>query len=393
MLFLEYLIYAAGALFLLFFVYYAFLAAVAILPGKKALCAAFGRRRYTILIPAHNEEKVIEETLDSIKRISYPKELLRVVVIADNCSDRTAELARGSGFTCLERNDAANPGKGQALEWAFTQLLEDGFADAFVIIDADTLVDPAILEKMDSYISSGARVVQAYYDVLGPERSPIASLTYMGYAISRNLKYAGRSRLGFSVNLLGNGMCFTREVIVRFGWKAFSITEDLEYQLQLLVNGYKVAFAPDIKVYSEMPSSMKSYCRQRSRWDGGKYKLRNRYVPLLFSKFLREGKLMYLDAVLELVIPPYLLYAGASFILYAVYMLGFYKGPGPMFYAMTLLAGGLFLYTLIGLVMARAGFKVYLNLVYAPYFLVRRLWIAVESLFLECKAWVKTERV
>lgn len=392
MILLEYTFSVIGVLFLLFLVYYVFLAIVSLWPSKTSSGIVPSLKKFTVLIPAHNEDKVIKQAIESVKSVSYPAQYFEIVVIADNCKDRTAEIARDSGVECLERDDKANPGKGQALNWAFSMLQKRSVADAFVIIDADTIVQSNLLEVMNQHLARGAKVIQAYYDISSPESSPMASFTFLGFVISRNLKYRGRSRLGWSVNLLGNGMCLSREVIERFGWPAFSISEDLEYQLQLLMNGIRGVFAPEAKVYSAIPSSLKSYHRQRSRWDIGKYRLRNRYVPLLFSRGLREREFAFWDAFLELLIPPYTIYVGSSFLLYLIYLVAFYEAPGVHFYLWTVQVVGISLYTMIGLVLAAAPVKVYLNLLYAPFFLIWRLAIACESLFAEGKTWVKTER-
>lgn len=393
MIFLEYILFGIGALFSLFFIYYLILAFAGFWPEKRqeALKGA-PEKSFIVIVPAHNEEKVIGRTLESLKKLSYPAGLFRIIVLADNCEDSTVEIARASGVEWMERKDRANPGKGQALEWAFSALLKKNRPDAFLIIDADTVVDATLLQVMDTRLKKGARVVQAYYDVLEPASSPMASLTFMGFAISRNLKYRGRSRLGLGANLLGNGMCISREIIEKFGWRAFSISEDLEYQIQLLLNGIPVEFAHEVRVYGEMPSNIRTYHSQRSRWDIGKYKLRNRYVPMLISKGLKDRRPMYWDCVLELIIPPFLLYVAASLFFYLVYLAVFYRGVGLHFYLWTSLVAGMILYTMAGLIAAKAGLRVYVNLAYAPFLLLRRMTMVVESLYVEGKSWVKTER-
>jgi len=389
---IECVVFGFGVIFSLFFLYYVFLAVAGLRPSSSGSVAEVGKKRYTIIVPAHNEESVIDATLQSLAEISYPSELYSVIVVADNCDDKTVKIVSEAGVECLERRDKKNPGKGQALEWAFKRILKEKTSDAFIIVDADTLVETNILSVMNRYLADGAEVVQAYYDVLHPESSPMASLTFMGFAISRNLKYRGRSRLGFSANLLGNGMCITREIIERHGWRAFSISEDLEYQLQLLLQGVCVVFAHDTKIWAEMPSKISSFHTQRSRWDVGKYKLRNRYVPLLLKKGLSERSLACFDAVLELIIPPYLLYAASTYALYAIYLIFFYSAMNVWFFIWTALAAGLTVYTFTGLLAAKAPLKVYVNLVYAPFFLLLRLVMVFESMLGKSKKWVKTER-
>ena len=391
MVIFDFILLSICIIFLVFLAYYFFLAVAGFWPAEKKHNKNLPKNRLTIIVPAHNEEKVIANTLTSLKQIDYPQEFVNIVVIADNCKDRTAAIVRSFDMECLVRNDTANPGKGQALAWAFSILLKRNDGDAFVIVDADTIVESNLLAVMNNYLNDGANVIQSYYDVLKPANSPMSSLIFLGFTISRNLKYRGRSRLGWSVNLVGNGMCFSRDIIERFGWGAFSISEDLEYQLQLLMNGISVVFVPETKVYGEMASSFRGSHRQRSRWDIGKYRLRNHYVPLLFVKGFKERKMPCFDAILELIIPPYTIYAGISFLLFVIYLM--LNGPtGFQFYLWIFLTGGIFIYTLIGLIIAKAKFRVYFNLLYIPLFIIWRIFIAFGSLFAEGKTWVKTDR-
>ena len=159
------------------------------------------------------------------------------------------------------------------------------------------------------------------------------------------------------------------------------------------MNGILVVFAPEAKVYAEMPSTVKTYHKQRSRWDMGKYKLRNKYVPLLFFKGLKEKRLAYWDAILELIIPPFMLYTASSVFLSVVYFLLFFKHPDFHFYLWIVLIAGILSYTIVGLTAARATFKVYINLIYTPFLLISRLATIIESLHNEGKTWIKTERI
>ena len=394
MIFFEYLLLGTALLFNFFFLYYLLLAIAGFwprsLPEKKE--PPDSDLRFCFLIPAHNEEKVIKLTLNNLQRLSYPTEQYDIVVVADNCSDNTVSIVRDAGVHCLERNDPANPGKGQALNWALPQLLHHGGPDAFVIIDADSLAAPNILAVFSHYIKNGEKIIQGRYDVLNPAASVSASFAFFSFAISQNLQYRGRSRLGWSVTLLGNGMCLTNDIIKKFGWQAFSISEDLEYQLQLLLKGIKVFFADETGVSAEMPTSFKSFHQQRSRWDIGRYRLRNQYVPMFLKRALIEQRLSFLDAVLDLTIPPYTLYVGTSFFCLIVHMLLFYQQPDLHFYLWIMLNGGLIVYTITGLLIAGPPAKVVVNLLYAPLYLLLKIGIACQSIFVKGTKWVKTER-
>jgi 1,2-diacylglycerol 3-beta-glucosyltransferase len=391
---LEFAFLVLGALALVFLVHALFVAGASLLPLRRRVDPGppTRTRRFTVLVPARNEEKLIARTLVSLRALDYDKELVRVVVIADRCTDRTAEIARDEGATCLERDEPGEGGKGQALSWAFETLLPDDRADAFVVVDADTIVDTGVLSAFSRHLDSGAEAVQGYYDVLEPERSLMASFTFAGFAVSRNLNYRGRTRLGWGANLLGNGMCFSREVIERFGWGAHSISEDLEYQLELFLDDVRVVFAPEARVCGEVPSGVRAYHSQRSRWDLGKYELRNRYVPRLLAKAIRERDPAALNAAFELIAPPYALLGG---LILGPFFLYLALGPARLT-ANHILWGSMtaafVAWVLAGLVAARAPARVYVNLAYAPLFVVWRVLIALASPFRKGDDWNRPER-
>ncbi|HLU48765.1 MAG TPA: glycosyltransferase family 2 protein, partial [Planctomycetota bacterium] len=240
-----------GGALALVLIYYFALALASLLPDSRArrqIAASRGEMRFVVLVPAHDEEQLVGRTLESLSAIDYPRDRMSVVVIADNCSDGTEAIVRAAGRECWVRSDPERRGKGHALEWAFARLRKEDSFDAVVVIDADTLVDPQLLRVLEARFAAGAEAVQAYHDVHRPERTPMSSLTYLGVALSRNLKYPGRARLGSSANLLGNGMAFSRRVVAEVGWNAVSVAEDSEFQLELYMRGFRVAFAREARV-------------------------------------------------------------------------------------------------------------------------------------------------
>jgi cellulose synthase/poly-beta-1,6-N-acetylglucosamine synthase-like glycosyltransferase len=387
-----YSLFALGGLFLFFTLYLWFLALASSLPERRRNQSSFPEKNIAIVVPAHNEAKVIERTISSLKRLDYPIERYQIIVVADNCEDDTARIARENGVGCLERFDDERKGKGYALDWALTKLKEDDF-DAFVIIDADTVVDRDFLKAMSRRLNEGKQAIQGYYDVLNPAQSPMASLSYLGFVISRNLRYKGRSRLGWSCNLLGNGMCFTTEVIKRYGWPAKSIVEDIEFEMMLVLDGIPVAFAPEARIYAEIPGTFQDSTVQRTRWDLGKFRVRNEYLFRLIQTGFRKRSLGCLDSALELIIPPYSLYWVLLFASYAI-VFGLSWGRFPSLLAMwSLILLASFLYALLGLAIARAGWRVYKNLFFVPFFLAWRVGILLKGYFSgAAKQWVKTER-
>ena len=396
MVVLDILFWVLGGVFLMSIGYLYFLAVAGLIPKKEGGCFQDPKTKFAIIIPAYNEVKVIKNTLESILTLNYPKSLYETIVIADNCNDNTAQVVAEYGMMCLERADAERRGKGFALQWAIERLkAEKRFEryDAFVIIDADTLIDTHFLKAMDCRIAGGEMAIQGYYDVINPEVSPMASLSYFGFVISRNLRFKGRTRMGWSNNLLGNGMCFSREVLDRFGWKATSIVEDVEYAVMLHLNGIRVTFAPEARIYAEIPQTFKQSKIQRSRWDIGKFQMRNRYLPLLVKTAVKTRDISYLDTAMELMIPPFSFFFVLAFGLFGLFLATSFDGLNLLSMIWFTIVSALVFYIMIGFIIADANWKAYKNLIYAPFFLLWRIETVVWGyLFKIRNQWIKTER-
>ena len=281
------------------------LAAAAALPGRRALPQPGRLRRFCILIPAHDEELNLGAVLAGLRRLDYPADRFAVVVIADNCTDGTARAARAGGAEVLERVDADRRGKGYALEWAVRQLLADARRfDAFVVMDADSLLNPAFLRQMNARLDGGAHAIQARYDVLNAWESWRTRLMTVALALAHHVKPLGRARLGLSDGLKGNGMCFSREAAERVPWSGESITEDMEHTLRLVRAGYRVEYAPEARVEAQMPTTGRQAASQRCRWEGGRWGLARRAVPLL-AEGLRRRNLVLADRAADLLMPPF----------------------------------------------------------------------------------------
>ncbi len=318
------------------------------------------------------------------------------MVIADNCTDETAKLAQSYGSRVFERQDESRRGKGFALQWIFEDLKKKGqfnAYDAFVIIDADTVLEPSFLKAMDVRIRRGEMAIQGYYDVINPEASPMASLSYLGFALSRNLRYKGRTRIGWSSNLLGNGMCFSKKLISRFGWQATSIVEDMEHAVMLRLNGIRVSFAPEAFVFAEIPETFRGSRVQRSRWDIGRFQVRNRYLLQLVKKAIKKRDISYLDTAMELIIPPFSLFVVFCFFLFGLFLACSFNGFSTLSRVWFTVISALVAYILLGLIKAKAHWRTYVNLIYAPFFLMWRVgtvaWGYVHKIG---ERWIKTAR-
>ena len=284
------------------------LGAAAVLGGRRlhrTPVANEPRTAFLVVVPAHDEELVLGRLLDSIASADYPARLIRRLVVADNCTDRTAGIARARGARCWERDDARRQGKGHALDWALRRLAAEGErCDAFVVLDADSEVDPRFFERLDAEMQTSRGVLQAHYDVLNPGDTPLTAITRLAFSLQQYVKPMGRTVLGLSPRLLGNGMCFPAAMLP-VGWKATSISEDLNHYIALLRAGYRTRLVPDALVRAEMPRDARAAKSQRVRWEKGKLLAIREHVPSLLKEAVRRRDVVLAEAALDVAMPPF----------------------------------------------------------------------------------------
>ena len=266
--------------------------------------------RFCILVPAHNEELVLAATLKGLTRLDYLPSLLQIVVIADNCTDTTAQIAAGyENVRVLERRNETERGKGYALNWAISQLLPNSGFDAYVIVDADTQVDPQFLSAMErAFCGSGEGgthfAAQGRYDVLNAEDGWRTALMAGALSLAHRVRPLARERLGLTVGLKGNGMCFSTETLRAVAWSA-SLTEDIDFAMDLIEQlDLPVHYVPDAIVAAQMPVTEQASRSQRRRWESGRFEILRRRGWRLLRAGLREGNPKKIDAALDLIVPP-----------------------------------------------------------------------------------------
>jgi 1,2-diacylglycerol 3-beta-glucosyltransferase len=266
------------------------------------------RHRFIVAIAAHDEERVLGQTLDSLAAAEYPTSLYAVHVVADNCTDATVEVACRRGVDVHERLAPEAPGKGPALTWLLDRLrARDEPHDAVVIIDADTVVSPSFLRVMDAKLSRGDRVIQGYYAVRDPDSSWVVALRYAALAVRHYLRPLARTSLGSSAGLHGNGMVLAADVMRGRRWSAH-LTEDIEFEAELLLDGERVTFAPDAVIEAEMPRRLEEARTQHARWERGRLEVARRYVPRLLRAAWRGGptdRITCADAAVDHLIPQF----------------------------------------------------------------------------------------
>lgn len=261
------------------------------------------RTRFDVIVPAHDEALGIARTVASLRSIAYPKEMFRVVVVADNCSDDTAARAAEAGAVVWERRSPLR-GKGQALAFAFERSRAEGFADAVVVIDADTEASPNLLIAFDAKLSRGAFALQAYDGVLNAQAHWRTQLMTLGFALVHAVRASARDRLGLSAGLHGNGMCFTHALLAAHPHQASSVVEDLEFGLQLAQAGVRVHYVGEASVLAQMPTADEASRTQRQRWEAGRKQLARKFGWTFLARGVAERRPLLVDTGLELLVPP-----------------------------------------------------------------------------------------
>jgi cellulose synthase/poly-beta-1,6-N-acetylglucosamine synthase-like glycosyltransferase len=253
--------------------------------------------RLLILVPAHDEELLIDSCVRSLLAMRYPPGRYDVVVIADNCTDRTDEIARSLGVKCLVRVDPDLRGKPHAVAWAVNQLPVADY-DATVILDADAVVDPGFAKGIAEAAPLEGKAVQPFNDVRNPEESAITRMAAVlaGGIFHGSFPLKQRARLNVP---LGCGMCVGRDVLNHFGWKAFSLGEDLEWYAILASEGVPTAYAPNAHLYAQEAKSLAQSGSQRQRWLAGRLSNLIRRGPEIVRS-RKTGVRQKLDVLAEL---------------------------------------------------------------------------------------------
>jgi cellulose synthase/poly-beta-1,6-N-acetylglucosamine synthase-like glycosyltransferase len=247
------------------------------------------QKRIAVLIPAHNEEQVIGTCLENIRGLDYPGNLFQTVVIADNCSDRTAQLARQHGTQVLERVEAERKGKGFTLSWALERIDLKDF-DAILFLDADCVAEKNLLSALNHRLCQGQVVLQASVGIHNFRQSLFSYLLYLGNLVENCLFHGGRAARGLPSFLRGTGMCLSIEVLKEYGWQHFSQAEDLEFSLSLLKDNLKVSFLPETKVLAIQPTVFRTARSQKRRWAAGTFQILRKNVLQLVKLGFKSGR-------------------------------------------------------------------------------------------------------
>lgn len=353
---------------------------------------------FAILVPAHNEETVIGTILASLTGLNYPTDCFAVYVVADNCSDRTAELVREHSrehqrVHVYERVDPVKRGKGYALNWMLQRLAEDNLHyDACIILDADSIVEPDFLLSMNRELARGGQALQACNTVLNVTDSPGTALRWLALTLVNHVRSLGRTSLGGSSTLNGNGMCLSHALLARYPWQAFGQAEDYQYYLMIVEQGERVAYVPDAVVRSQMPATFAQMRTQDIRWESSSGSQSTWHaVALLLKAGLKQRDFVRIEAVAELLTPPLSLLVSWCMLTF-VFSLVLLTGSGLL--VSTLLVGGLLFYIGTAFYLLRPTQAVYTALLHAPGFVLWKLWVyfVLKRSKKHVGEWVRTSR-
>ncbi|ACA54830.1 glycosyl transferase family 2 [Clostridium botulinum A2B7 92] len=263
------------------------------------------KKKFALVVAAHNEEMVIGKIIESLEALDYPKNLYDIFIIADNCTDNTAKIAKTyDGVYVCERNVPDKRGKGYALEWMFSKLFNmDKDYDSIAIFDADNLVSKNFLKEMNYKMLKGYKVVQGYIDSKNPNDSWITGSYSIAFWTTNRLFQLARTNLGLSNQIGGTGFCMDSKTLKELGWGATCLTEDLEFTCKLVLNGHKVGWAHNARVYDEKPLTLKQSWNQRKRWMQGFADVSSRFFTKLIKKAFKERSFVALDCALYTVQP------------------------------------------------------------------------------------------
>lgn len=355
------------------------------LPGAGAPA-----RSMLFIIPARDEETGIARAIRSIKNDVADGVHTSIAVIADNCADATADVASGEGVAVFARRDPARPGKGQALHWFLTLHAEYVAAhDVAVVVDADSITAPGFQAAMARlFADPEVQAAQGFYDVANPESGWRVRLLSVALRALHHTRPLGRVRMGGSAGLKGNGMAFRTSLLVRYGWPAGSVVEDLEFSLMLVQDGVRVHYAPEATVAGDMPSSRVNAAAQRVRWEGGRLRMVRAWLPRLLRAWFRRPSLLMLDAVLDLATPPLSLLATTLLCLTG---LGLAAHSAAAWFALGAL-GVCTAHVLCGLAQTRAPLSLWTALALAPLYVLWKLTVAAAALTRRRLVWNRSFR-
>ncbi|MGD1917440.1 MAG: glycosyltransferase family 2 protein [Pleurocapsa sp.] len=349
------------------------------------------RPKTTVLIPAHNEAEQIKEVLEVLQQQITEQD--RIIVIADNCHDNTAELARNTGVTVLERENLNDRGKGYALDYAMNQI-KDNPPEVLVILDGDCIIEPDTIKNITCKAIATGRPVQSTYLMEQPENPSLKDNVSMFSIKVKNLvRLLGLNRLGWHCLLTGSGMAFPWELINQVSLAGSKTTDDMQLTVDLALAGSTPVFCENAFVIGRLMKD-EAAASQRSRWEHGHLEMILVEVPRLLKAFVTTGNFAALGLALDIFIPPLSLLV-MTWIVSEIVTLGTVIALGiSIAPAILVTVAGAFLLAGVLLAWARFGRSdlPLKNLLAIPFYILSKIPIYLKFLVKPQSRWLKTER-
>jgi cellulose synthase/poly-beta-1,6-N-acetylglucosamine synthase-like glycosyltransferase len=382
-----------------FWLYQLVISACSLIKFKEKKIIEEKNNKFMAIIPAHNEESVIRNLIQSLKEQDYPKELYDIYVIADNCTDSTAEIAKEEGAIVYRRFDPEHKTKGYAMNWFLKQKIEENADyDAFCVFDADNIVDKNFLKAMNKKLCQGEVVVQGYRDIKNPTDSWISAGYAIYYWMMNRFYHLARYNLGLSPLINGTGFMVKFDIIKPDGWNTITLTEDIEFSIMNIAKGQKLGWATDAIVYDEQPVGFKQSWSQRSRWSVGHLQIMKHYTKDLAVGVKKYKTFMNFDGLLYMMGFPMM---GLTFLLLAVNSI-LYMGNEITILELFLQYGKYLFATfvapiftaLVSLILDKRDIKPMIKgLIFYPIFLGSWILINIKCLIKPNTKWEKIEHV
>ena len=270
--------------------------------SKKGIKKHRPKHKFAILIASRNEEEVIGNLVDSLNKQNYKKELYTTYVIPNNCTDNTEKVAKKAGATIIKCT-VPTKSKGEVLKFTFEKLSKKKDIDAYIIFDADNVVDPNFLSCMNDALCEGVKVAQGFRDSKNPGDNWLSGSYSIFYWIQNFFFNKSRMQMGGSSSINGTGFMVKKEVIDEFGFDTVTLTEDIEFTAQCALNNIKITFVEDAITYDEQPTEFKASWKQRKRWSIGNIQCFKVYYKKLFNTYVKTGYIACFDMFLLFMAP------------------------------------------------------------------------------------------
>lgn len=397
---LAYILNAISIILVIYGLYFILTSITAFGKMKKSQIKSYKpKAKFKILVACRNEERVIASLIESINAQNYPRELYELCIIPNNCEDNTRSIAVELETRVIDCENCKC--KADALRHAFAITQYDDF-DAYIIFDADNVVHPNFLIRMNDTLQSGYKVAQGYRDSKNPKDNWISGSYSIYYWMQNFFFNRARMNIKASASINGTGFMVKKEVIDTYHFDTFTLTEDIEFTAQCAINNIQIAFVEDAITYDEQPSSWSSSWKQRKRWSTGAHKCLKFYGIRLIKSFIKNKNMLSLDMVLNFMAP--VMQVIGSTVMFSIFalnllmelnigtltVLGFLQITGTHIVIITYLIS-ILINTFLVKYNKRKMSDVIYGILFYSFFMITWLPINVISIFSKEKSWEQIE--